>query len=129
MEGPQFSSLAESKLYRSWGCDVIGMTNMPEAKLAREAEICYVTVAMVTDFDCWHPDHDHVQVADIVRVLTDNAERAKQLVTMMAPRLQEEPAGALPARLRPRARIRADHRPRAPAMRRSSRPSPAAAQA
>src|SRR5215467_4109626 len=89
MEGPQFSSLAESKLYRSWGCDVIGMTNMPEAKLAREAEICYVTVAMVTDFDCWHPDHDHVQVADIVRVLTDNAERAKQLVTMMAPRLRK----------------------------------------
>ena len=75
MEGPQFSSLAESKLYRSWGCDVIGMTNMPEAKLAREAEICYVTVAMVTDFDCWHPDHDHVQVADIVRVLLDNAEQ------------------------------------------------------
>jgi 5'-methylthioadenosine phosphorylase len=89
MEGPQFSSLAESKLYRSWGCDVIGMTNMPEAKLAREAEICYLTVAMVTDFDCWHPDHDHVQVADIVRVLTDNAERAKQLVTMMAPRLKK----------------------------------------
>src|SRR6266853_966765 len=89
MEGPQFSSLAESNLYRSWGCDVIGMTNMPEAKLAREAEICYVTVAMVTDFDCWHPDHDHVQVADIVRVLTDNAERAKQLVTMMAPRLRK----------------------------------------
>jgi 5'-methylthioadenosine phosphorylase len=88
MEGPQFSSLAESKLYRSWGCDVIGMTNMPEAKLAREAEICYVTVAMVTDFDCWHPDHDHVQVADIVRVLTENAERAKQLVTMVAPRLK-----------------------------------------
>ena len=77
MEGPQFSSLAESKLYRSWGCDVIGMTNMPEAKLAREAEICYVTVAMVTDFDCWHPDHDHVQVADIVRVLLDNAEKSQ----------------------------------------------------
>jgi len=90
MEGPQFSSLAESNLYRSWGCDVIGMTNMPEAKLAREAEICYVTVAMVTDFDCWHPDHDHVQVADIVRVLTDNAELAKQLVTMMAPRLRDK---------------------------------------
>ena len=65
------------------------MTNMPEAKLAREAEICYVTVAMVTDFDCWHPDHEHVQVADIVRVLTDNAERAKTLVTMMAPRLRK----------------------------------------
>jgi len=88
MEGPQFSSLAESQLYRSWGCDVIGMTNMPEAKLAREAEICYVTVAMVTDFDCWHPDHDHVQVTDIVRVLHDNAERAKALVTMVAPKLK-----------------------------------------
>jgi 5'-methylthioadenosine phosphorylase len=89
MEGPQFSSLAESKLYRSWGCDVIGMTNMPEAKLAREAEICYLTVAMVTDFDCWHPDHGHVQVADIVRVLTENAERAKQLVAMLAPHLKK----------------------------------------
>ena len=89
MEGPQFSSLAESRLYRSWGCDVIGMTNMPEAKLAREAEICYVTVAMVTDFDCWHPDHDHVQVADIVRVLLDNAEKAKTLVTMVAPLLKK----------------------------------------
>ena len=90
MEGPQFSSLAESRLYRSWGCDVIGMTNMPEAKLAREAEICYVTVAMVTDFDCWHPDHAHVQVADIVRVLLENAEKAKALVAMIAPRLKEE---------------------------------------
>ena len=90
MEGPQFSSLAESNLYRSWGCDVIGMTNMPEAKLAREAEICYVTVAMVTDFDCWHPDHDHVQVADIVRVLGENAEKAKQLVAMIAPRLKQK---------------------------------------
>src|ERR1700733_3016015 len=89
MEGPQFSSLAESKLYRSWGCDVIGMTNMPEAKLAREAEICYVTVAMVTDFDCWHPDHGHVQVADIIRVLTDNAEKAKTLVAMVAPLLKD----------------------------------------
>jgi 5'-methylthioadenosine phosphorylase len=89
MEGPQFSSLAESRLYRSWGCDVIGMTNMPEAKLAREAEICYVTVAMVTDFDCWHPDHDHVQVADIVRVLLDNAENAKTLVKMVAPVLRD----------------------------------------
>ncbi len=89
MEGPQFSSLAESNLYRSWGCDVIGMTNMPEAKLAREAEICYVTVAMVTDFDCWHPDHGHVQVADIIRVLTDNAEKAKTLVTMVAPLLKD----------------------------------------
>ena len=100
MEGPQFSSLAESRLYRSWGCDVIGMTNMPEAKLAREAEICYVTVAMVTDFDCWHPDHDHVQVADIVRVLIDNAEKAKNFVAMVAPR-SATPAAGLPARLRP----------------------------
>jgi 5'-methylthioadenosine phosphorylase len=97
MEGPQFSSLAESKLYRSWGCDVIGMTNMPEAKLAREAEICYVTVAMVTDFDCWHPDHDHVQVADIVRVLLDNAERAKALVSMLAPRLHKARPTPCPA--------------------------------
>jgi len=97
MEGPQFSSLAESKLYRSWGCDVISMTNMPEAKLAREAEICYVTVAMVTDFDCWHPDHDHVQVADIVRVLLDNAERAKTLVSMMAPRLHKTRPTPCPA--------------------------------
>jgi 5'-methylthioadenosine phosphorylase len=97
MEGPQFSSLAESRLYRSWGCDVIGMTNMPEAKLAREAEICYVTVAMVTDFDCWHPDHDHVQVADIVRVLLDNAERAKALVTMIAPKLRETRPTPCPA--------------------------------
>src|ERR671914_1484357 len=89
MEGPQFSTLAESRLYRAWGCDVIGMTKMPEAKLAREAEICFVTVAMVTDFDCWHPDHDHVQVADIVRVLLDNAEKAKTLVTMVAPLLKK----------------------------------------
>ncbi|SVE48265.1 uncharacterized protein METZ01_LOCUS501119, partial [marine metagenome] len=80
MEGPQFSSLAESELYRTWGCDVIGMTNMPEAKLAREAEICYATVAMVTDYDCWHPDHDHVQVADIIRVLNENADHARAMV-------------------------------------------------
>ena len=66
MEGPQFSSFAESELYRSWGCDVIGMTNMPEAKLAREAEICYASLSMVTDFDCWHPNHDNVEVTDIV---------------------------------------------------------------
>ena len=67
MEGPQFSTKAESELYRSWGCSVIGMTNMPEAKLAREAEICYATVAMVTDYDCWHPDHDHVTVEAVVQ--------------------------------------------------------------
>lgn len=80
MEGPQFSSKAESALYRAWGCDVIGMTNMPEAKLAREAEICYATVAMVTDYDCWHPDHGNVSVADVVAVLTANAARARGLV-------------------------------------------------
>jgi 5'-methylthioadenosine phosphorylase len=84
MEGPQFSTLAESRLYRSWGCDVIGMTNMPEAKLAREAEICYATVAMVTDFDCWHPDHDAVTVQDIIKVLSANAEKAKRLVARLA---------------------------------------------
>ncbi len=85
MEGPQFSSMAESNLYRTWGCDVIGMTNMPEAKLAREAEICYATVAMVTDFDCWHPDHDHVTVEQIVSVLTANAEKAKTLIKAAIP--------------------------------------------
>jgi 5'-methylthioadenosine phosphorylase len=80
MEGPQFSTLAESKLYRSWDCDVIGMTNMPEAKLAREAEICYATVAMVTDFDCWHPGHDAVTVNQIIQVLLANADKARSLV-------------------------------------------------
>jgi 5'-methylthioadenosine phosphorylase len=85
MEGPQFSTLAESNLYRSWGCSVIGMTNMPEAKLAREAEICYATVAMVTDFDCWHPDHDHVTVEAIVSVLMANADKARALVTAVVP--------------------------------------------
>ncbi len=87
MEGPQFSTLAESELYRSWGCDVIGMTNMPEAKLAREAEMGYATVAMVTDFDCWHPDHDHVTVDAIIHVLLDNADKARRLVRRVAPRL------------------------------------------
>jgi 5'-methylthioadenosine phosphorylase len=85
MEGPQFSTLAESNLYRSWGCHVIGMTNMPEAKLAREAEICYATVAMVTDFDCWHPDHDHVTVEAIVSVLMANADKARALVKAVVP--------------------------------------------
>jgi 5'-methylthioadenosine phosphorylase len=84
MEGPQFSSLAESLTYRQLGYSVIGMTNMPEAKLAREAEICYATVAMVTDFDCWHPDHDAVTVQDIIKVLTTNAEKAKRLVGRLA---------------------------------------------
>jgi 5'-methylthioadenosine phosphorylase len=80
MEGPQFSTLAESELYRSWNCDVIGMTNMPEAKLAREAEIAYATIAMVTDYDCWHPDHDAVTVDDIIEVLNNNSNNAKSLV-------------------------------------------------
>ncbi|MGH7040269.1 MAG: S-methyl-5'-thioadenosine phosphorylase [Stellaceae bacterium] len=87
MEGPQFSTLAESELYRSWGCDVIGMTNMPEAKLAREAEICYATVAMITDYDCWHPAHDAVTVAQVVAVLEANAEQAKALVRHVVPLL------------------------------------------
>jgi 5'-methylthioadenosine phosphorylase len=84
MEGPQFSTLAESLTYQQLGYSVIGMTNMPEAKLAREAEICYATVAMVTDFDCWHPDHDAVTVSDIIAVLTANAEKAKRLVGRLA---------------------------------------------
>ncbi len=90
MEGPQFSSLAESELYRSWQCDVIGMTNMPEAKLAREAEICYATVAMVTDYDCWHPNHDDVTVDTIVKVLLANADKARALVKNVAPRVHAD---------------------------------------
>ena len=84
IEGPQFSTLAESLTYKQLGYSVIGMTNMPEAKLAREAEICYATVAMVTDYDCWHPDHDAVTVQDVIRVLVGNSEKAKQLVTRLA---------------------------------------------
>jgi 5'-methylthioadenosine phosphorylase len=84
MEGPQFSTLAESRLYRSWGCDVIGMTNMPEAKLAREAEICYATVAMVTDFDSWHPDHGSVDITSIIQVMQANADSARRLVARLA---------------------------------------------
>jgi 5'-methylthioadenosine phosphorylase len=80
MEGPQFSTLAESKLYRAWGMDVIGMTNLQEAKLAREAEICYATIALVTDYDCWHPEHDHVTVEMIVANLTQNARTAQQVI-------------------------------------------------
>ena len=87
MEGPQFSTRAESELYRSWGCDVIGMTNMPEARLAREAEMCYASIAMVTDYDCWHPDHDNVSVSQIVRILNDNAEKATSLVRQAIPLL------------------------------------------
>ncbi len=85
MEGPQFSTRAESELYRSWGCSVIGMTNMPEAKLAREAELCYATVAMVTDYDTWHDDHENVDVATIVRVLQANAASARALVRDVVP--------------------------------------------
>ena len=85
MEGPQFSSRAESELYRTWGCDVIGMTNMPEAKLAREAEMCYATIAMVTDYDCWHEEHDDVSVEAVIKVLGENAAAAKALVARVAP--------------------------------------------
>jgi 5'-methylthioadenosine phosphorylase len=87
MEGPQFSTMAESALHRSWGCSVVGMTNMPEAKLAREAELCYATVAMVTDYDCWHPDHDHVSVELIVKVLHQNADNARGLLRHVVPAL------------------------------------------
>ena len=80
MEGPQFSTLAESKLYRSWAMDIIGMTNLQEAKLAREAEICYTTIALVTDYDCWHPDHDSVTVERIIAVLTQNAKTAQAIM-------------------------------------------------
>ncbi|MCE5973993.1 S-methyl-5'-thioadenosine phosphorylase [Sinirhodobacter sp. WL0062] len=83
MEGPQFSTLAESRLYRSWGADVIGMTGMPEAKLAREAELCYACVAMITDYDCWHPDHDAVDVAQVVATAMKNADKARGLVTAL----------------------------------------------
>ena len=83
MEGPQFSSQAESKLYRAWGCDVIGMTNMPEAKLAREAEICYASIAMVTDYDSWHPDHGAVDVSDVIKTLQGNGTKAQDLVSRL----------------------------------------------
>ncbi|MCX7302010.1 MAG: S-methyl-5'-thioadenosine phosphorylase [Rhodobacterales bacterium] len=83
MEGPQFSTVAESRLYRQWGCDVIGMTNMPEAKLAREAELCYVSVAMITDYDSWHPGHDAVDVATVIKTLTGNADKARALVARL----------------------------------------------
>lgn len=89
MEGPQFSTRAESELYRSWGCSVIGMTNMPEAKLAREAEMCYATVAMVTDYDCWHEDHDDVSVETVIKVLGENAVAAKELVATLAPMVSD----------------------------------------
>jgi 5'-methylthioadenosine phosphorylase len=91
MEGPQFSTQAESNMYRQWGCKVIGMTNMPEAKLAREAEIAYCTVAMVTDFDCWHPDHDSVTVDTVIKVLLANADKARALVKAMPGVLKDRP--------------------------------------
>jgi 5'-methylthioadenosine phosphorylase len=90
MEGPQFSTRAESFLYKSWGCSVIGMTNMPEAKLAREAEICYATVAMVTDFDCWHDEHTDVDIADILRVMKANSEKAGRLIARLAAEFPRE---------------------------------------
>lgn len=93
MEGPQFSTLAESELYRNWNCDVIGMTNMPEAKLAREAELCYASVAMVTDYDCWHPDHDDVTVEQIIKVLVSNADKGRTLVKSVAPKVYSDPNG------------------------------------
>lgn len=96
MEGPQFSTKAESRLYRSWDCSVIGMTNMPEAKLAREAEICYATVAMVTDFDCWHPEHDAVTVDMVVKTLFANADNARNLVREVVPMIGA-PRGPCPA--------------------------------
>lgn len=92
MEGPQFSTLAESLLYKSWGCHVIGMTNMPEAKLAREAELCYASVAMVTDYDCWHPHHDEVDISAIIATLTGNAQHARNLVAGLPQRLGAERA-------------------------------------
>ena len=90
MEGPQFSTLAESNLYRSWKADVIGMTNMPEAKLAREAEIRYASVSMITDFDCWHPDHENVDVEQIIKVLLDNAEKAKVMIKNLIDNFEEQ---------------------------------------
>jgi 5'-methylthioadenosine phosphorylase len=89
MEGPQFSTLAESRLYRSWGMDIIGMTNLQEAKLAREAEICYATLALVTDYDCWHPDHDKVTVEMIIANLTENARTAQRVIADAVGRLPE----------------------------------------
>lgn len=94
MEGPQFSSKAESALYRSWNCSVIGMTNLPEAKLAREAELCYASVGMVTDFDCWHPAHDAVTVDAVIRVLLSNAQVARTLVSGLAGTIAADPAAA-----------------------------------
>lgn len=90
IEGPQFSSLAESHLFRSWGVDVIGMTNMPEAKLAREAEICYATLALSTDYDCWHKDHDNVAVDDVIKILLQNSELAKKVIKSTVAQISSE---------------------------------------
>ena len=91
MEGPQFSTLAESKLYKeNWKCDIIGMTNMPEAKLAREAEICYSSLSMVTDFDCWHPNHDFVEVTDIIKTLTNNSYKEKKIIELLPSKLLKD---------------------------------------
>lgn len=90
MEGPQFSSLAESELYRSWGCSVIGMTNMPEAKLAREAELCYATVAMVTDYDCWHPHEEAVDVTQVIQILNENADKSRAMLRRLVARIAGE---------------------------------------
>ena len=92
IDGPQFSTFAESTIYRQWGCDVIGMTNLPEAKLAREAELCYATVAMVTDWDCWHPEHGSVTIPEIMAVLSANGDRARDLVRRVAPLLANHPS-------------------------------------
>ena len=92
MEGPQFSTLAESRLYRGWGADVIGMTGMPEAKLAREAELCYASIAMVTDYDCWHPGHDAVDVAAVIRTLTANAGNARAVIAALPAHLGQDRA-------------------------------------
>ena len=117
MEGPQFSTLAESKLYRSWGMDVIGMTNLQEAKLAREAEICYATLALVTDYDCWHPDHDSVTVDLIIANLTQNAATAQKTIAEAV----ERAAGARDLRVQGRARDRDHHAARARARSRRRR--------
>ena len=90
MEGPQFSTKAESKMYRSWGADVIGMTNMPEANLAREAEMCYATMAMVTDFDCWHPEHEHVTVAQVIETSVKNSKKAVDVIEQLIPLLSSD---------------------------------------
>ena len=90
MEGPQFSTCAESEMYRSLNCDVIGMTNIPEAKLAREAEMCYTSIAMVTDYDCWHPEHDHVTTQQIIKTLSENAANAQTLLKNIIPRIHSD---------------------------------------